>query len=146
MKRDTKIHSATDIAENPLDGSPVNVSRSMHMKTHLLHDILKLRSSQSEVLESTNDRPIESSIRSRITIHGRKLGLHINTRSGGLAVKHAGTLEELVSILSLMKEEAIRTAHHLDTEEVVQRTQVLDGELSAKTSRELTKESSRTCR
>ena len=62
MKHDAKIHSATDIAENPLDGSPVNVSGGMHMKTHLLHDILDLRSSQSEVLESTNDRPIESSI------------------------------------------------------------------------------------
>ena len=40
MKRDAKIHSATDIAENPLDRSPVNVSRSMHMKTHLLNNIL----------------------------------------------------------------------------------------------------------
>ena len=103
------------------------------MKTHLLHGILDIRSSQSEVLESTNDRPIESSIRSRRTIHGRKLGLRINTRSGGLAIKHADALQELVSVLPLMKEEAIWPAHHLDTEEVVQRTQVLDGELSAKT-------------
>ena len=47
-----------------------------------------------------------------------------------------------MSVLPLMKEEAIRMAHHLDTEEVVQRTQVLDGELSAKTSRELTEETS----
>ena len=51
-----------------------------------------------------------------------------------------------MSVLPLMKEEARRTAHHLDTEEVVQRTQVLDGELSAKTSRELTEKTSRTCR
>ena len=62
MKRDAKIHSATDIAENPLDGSPVNVSRSMHMKTHLLHGLLELQSSQSEVLESTDDRPVEGII------------------------------------------------------------------------------------
>ena len=55
VKRDAKIHSATDIAENPLNGSPMNVARSMHMKTHLLHGILDLRSSQSEVLESTNN-------------------------------------------------------------------------------------------
>ena len=115
------------------------------MKTHLLHDILDLWSSQSEVMQSTNDRPVESSIRSRRTIHGRKLGLRINRRSSGLAVKHAGALRELMSVLSLMKEEAIRTTHHLDAEEVVQRTQVLDGELSAKTSRELTEETSRTC-
>ena len=116
------------------------------MKSHLLHDILDLRSSQGEGLESTNDRPIESSIRSRRTIRCRKLGLRINRRSGGLAVKHAGVLQELVNVLLLMKEEAIRTAHHLDTEEVVQRTQVLNDELSAKTSHELTEEASRTCR
>ena len=108
-KHAAKIHSATDIAENPLDRSPVNVSRSMHMKTHLLHGILDLRSSQSEVLESTNDRLIESSIRSRRTIRGRKLGLRINRRSGGLAIKHVGALQELMSVLPLMKEEAIRT-------------------------------------
>ena len=51
-----------------------------------------------------------------------------------------------MSVLPLMKKEAIRTAHHLNTEEVVQRTQVLDGELSAKTSREMTEKASRTCR
>ena len=51
-----------------------------------------------------------------------------------------------MSVLPLMKKEAIRTAHHLDTEEVVQRAQVLYGELSAKTSHELTEETSRTCR
>ena len=51
-----------------------------------------------------------------------------------------------MSVLPLMKKEAIWTAHHLNTEEVVQRTQVLDGELSAKTSRELTEETSHTCR
>ena len=50
-----------------------------------------------------------------------------------------------MSVPPLMKEEAIRTGHHLDTEKVVQRTQVLDGELSAKTSHELTEETSRTC-
>ena len=51
-----------------------------------------------------------------------------------------------MSVLPLMKEEAIRTAHHLDTEEVVKMTQVLYGELSTKTSRELTEETSRTGR
>ena len=99
------------------------------MKTHLLDDILDLRSSQSEVLESTNDRPIESSIRSRRTIRCRKLGLRINRRSGGLAVKHAGALQELVSILLLMKEEAIRSPNNLNAKKVMQSTQVLDGKL-----------------
>lgn len=116
------------------------------MEKHLLDDILDLWSSQSELLESTNNRPVESSIRSRRTIRGIKLGLRINRRGGGLVVKHASVLQELMSVLPLMKKEAIRTVHHLNTEEVVQRTQVLDGELSAKTSRDLTEKTSRTCR
>ena len=74
------------------------------MKTHLLYGILNLRLSQSEILESTNDGPVECSIRSGRTIRGRELGLHINRRSGGLAVKHAGALQELMSVLPLMKE------------------------------------------
>ena len=52
MKRDSKIHSATNVAENPLDSGPVNVPRSMHMKKHLLDVILDLRSSQIELLRA----------------------------------------------------------------------------------------------
>ena len=95
------------------------------MKTHLLYGVLNLWSSQSEILESTNNGPVECSIRSRRTIHGRELGLRINRCSGGLAVKHASTIQELMSVLPLMKKEAIRTTNNLDAEEVVQRTQVL---------------------
>ena len=51
-----------------------------------------------------------------------------------------------MSVLPLMKEETIRTTHHLNTEEVVQRTQVLDGKLSTKTISKPTKKLSGACR
>ena len=145
VKCDAKVHSATDIAENPLDGSPVNVSRSMHMEANLLNCVLKLRSSESEVLESTNNGPVEASIRSGSTISSRELGLRVDRSGGRFAVKHSSTVEELMSVLPLMKKETIRTTHHLNTEEVVQRTQVLDGKLSTETISKLAKELRSAC-
>ena len=109
------------------------------MKAHLLNSVLKLRTSKSEVLKSTNNKPVEGSIRSRRTIRGRKLGLRINWRSGRLAVKHARSLQKLVGVLLLVQEEASSPAHYLDAEEVVQGPQVLEGELGAEASCDLLK-------
>ena len=50
-----------------------------------------------------------------------------------------------MSVLPLMKKETIRTVHHLNTVEVVQRAQVLDGELSTKTISKLAKELRSAC-
>lgn len=109
------------------------------MEAHLLNSILELRSGKCEVLKSTNNRPVEGSIRSRRPICGGELGLRIDRRGRGFAIKHPSAVKKLMSILPLVKKEVIRTSHHLDPEEVVQRTQVLDGELSAKMISELTK-------
>jgi hypothetical protein len=49
-----------------------------------------------------------------------------------IAIKHHGALEKLMSILALVKKEPIRSTDHLETEKVMERPQVLDGELSAK--------------
>ena len=48
-----------------------------------------------------------------------------------------------MSILPLMKKEAIRTSNNLDADEIVQRTQVLNGKLSAKTIGKLSKKNTR---
>jgi hypothetical protein len=59
MEHQTKVHSTTDLAENPFHRSPVRITRGMHMETHLLNGILQLRASMSEKLESVDDAPIE---------------------------------------------------------------------------------------
>jgi hypothetical protein len=53
-------------------------------------------------------------------------------RGCGLAIKHAGAVEELTGVLALVQEETIGATDNLDAEEVVQGTQVLEGGLSAK--------------
>jgi hypothetical protein len=50
-------------------------------------------------------------------------------------------LENILSILMLMKKEPIQSAHYLKAEEVVKWAEVLDGEFSAKTISELSKKS-----
>ena len=50
-----------------------------------------------------------------------------------------------MSVLPLMKKETIRTTHHLNTEEVVQRTQVLDGKLRTETISKPAKELRSAC-
>ena len=50
-----------------------------------------------------------------------------------------------MSVLPLIKEEAIYSTNNLDPEEIVQRTQVLNGKLSMKTISELLKKSSQAC-
>lgn len=108
------------------------------MKTDLLESVLDLWKFLCEVLQSANNRAIEQNIRNRRTGSGGELGLRVDTRGRGFAMKHPSMVKKLMSILPLMKEEAIRTTHDLNTEEVVQRTQVLDGELSTKTVSEPT--------
>ena len=54
-------------------------------------------------------------------------------------------VEKLMSVLPLMKKESIRTTHHLNTEEVVQRTQVLNSKLSTETISKPAKELKSAC-
>ena len=49
-------------------------------------------------------------------------------------------LQELVGVLLLMQKETVSPADHLDAEKVVQRPQVLEGELITKTSSQPLKE------
>jgi hypothetical protein len=55
VERETEIHGTTNIAEYPLDRSPMRIPRSVHVKAHLLNSILKLGASQGEVLQGTDD-------------------------------------------------------------------------------------------
>src|SRR4051812_6294784 len=63
-----------------------------------------------------------------------------------IAIKHPCTLEKLAGVLLLMKKEPVRTPDNLDAEEVVERAEVLQRELSTKTVGEPSKKISGGCR
>jgi hypothetical protein len=99
----------------------------------------------SKVLESADDGPIKQRIRGRRAISSGELGLRVNMRGHRMAIKHPSTVKELMSILPLMKKEPIRTPKHLNPEEVVKRSQVLERKLSTKTISKLSKKLSGAC-
>jgi hypothetical protein len=106
---------------------------SMHVKAHLLNNILHLRPSESEILQGANNEPIERSIRCWRTISGRELGLRVDRSGHRVAIKHPSAIQKLMSILPLMKKETIRTPNHLNTKEVVERSQIIESKLSPET-------------
>jgi hypothetical protein len=55
--------------------------------------------------------------------------LSVNRHGAGLAVTHASTLNDILSVLALVKEEVVRPLLYRDTEEVVERAEVLHREL-----------------
>jgi hypothetical protein len=57
------------------------------------------------------------------------LGLSVDRRGAGLAVAHAGTVKDVLHILVLMEEEAVRPLLYWYVEEVVERAEVLHREL-----------------
>jgi hypothetical protein len=57
-----------------------------------------------------------------------------------VTIKHPSAVKKLMSILPLMKEEPICTTDHLNPEEVVKGSQVLESKLSVKTISELSKQ------
>ena len=59
MEGEAEAHGATNIAEDPLDRSPMRIPRSMHVKAHLLDSILQLGAGQGEVLQGTDDGAIK---------------------------------------------------------------------------------------
>jgi hypothetical protein len=76
------------------------------MKTDLLNGIREVRPGEGEVLQRTSQTPEGSRIRHRVAHIGRQLGLSINRSSTGLAICHPSPLEDIKSILALVKEEA----------------------------------------
>lgn len=110
------------------------------MKAHLLNSVLQLGTSERQVLQGTNDGPVEGGIRGWRSVSSGELDLRIHVSSRGLAVKHAGAVKVLMSRLPLVEEEAIGTTYYPDAEEVVEWPQVLDGKLGAKALSESSKE------
>jgi hypothetical protein len=101
MKSQTILQSAMDIPKNPLDKSEMRCTRSMHMKTDLMHNIGNVRSGKGEILKCTSQTSILSSVRQELALGVRKLRLSINRSSCRVAVSHASTLKNIHGILAL---------------------------------------------
>lgn len=59
VEGEAEVHGATNVAEDPLDRCPMRIPRSVHVKAHLLDNILQLGAGQGEVLQGTDDGAIK---------------------------------------------------------------------------------------
>ena len=83
MYREAEIHSAADVAKNPLDGGPVGITRGVHVEAYLLDGILQLRACKRQMLHATDDGAVVRRIRGRRAIAGGELGLHVDRSARG---------------------------------------------------------------
>ena len=53
------VDCATKVSEYPLDKVPVDIARSMHMKTRLVYAVDDVRAREREILEGSGDAVVE---------------------------------------------------------------------------------------
>ena len=109
------------------------------MQANLLHGKMNVWSGEREVLKSTNNTTVESGISGRLSISGRELRLGLGRSSSRFAIFHASTIQEIKSILSLMKKKSGGITSHINAEEEVQCAQVLQPKLRTEATNDVTK-------
>jgi len=99
------------------------------VKTDLLNSIGEVRPGEGEVLQDTGKTPVGSRISHWITHISRQLRLSVDWSGAGLAISHPSPLQDIESILPLMKEKARRARLNSNTQEVVELTMILHSKL-----------------
>jgi hypothetical protein len=125
VKEQAVAHSASEVAEEALEGSEVRLLRIMHMKAQLLNCISDVRPSEGEVLESTRETLVHCGIRHLVPVGLRQLALRVNWSGAGVAIGHPSSLKDVKSVLPLVKKKSSRIRCNYDPKEVVEHTQIL---------------------
>jgi hypothetical protein len=87
MKEQAVAHSASEVAEEAIEGTEVvGFPRIMHMKAQLLNCISDVWSSEGEVLQSTSKTPVRGGIRHWVPLGLGHLALCVNWSRAGVAV------------------------------------------------------------
>jgi hypothetical protein len=104
--------------------------RVVHVEAHLLDRVEDVRPGEGEILESPGQAAVGCQAADRGDTHVEgDLGLSVNRCGAGLAVTHTSALNDVSSVLALVKEEAVASLLHWDVEKVVEGDEVLNGEL-----------------
>jgi hypothetical protein len=85
------------------------------MKADLLNGICEVRPGESEVLQGTGKTPVGSRISHGITQISRQLRLSVDRSGAWIAISHPSPLQNIKSILPLVKEKARRARLNSDT-------------------------------
>jgi hypothetical protein len=77
----------------------MGLTRVVHVEAHLLDRVGNVNLGEDEVLESPSQATVGSRVAVRSPHVGGDLGLSVDQRGAGLAVAHASTLKDVLSIL-----------------------------------------------
>ena len=105
---ETMIKCALDISENSKSGIIVNRMRSIHELINHTHNMRNIRTSNSEIDQTTNQLMIASSIGYRFTIQGCELCIVFQGSGNSLVVGDTCFGEKIRSIFSLGEIVSIR--------------------------------------
>ena len=111
--------SALHIPQDALEHCKMRLSRVVHEKAHLLNCVGEVRTSQREVLQGASEAAVLGGILHRSAIRSRELGTSVHRTRCRVTLGHAGTLEQIHSVLVLREEEAVSRACDRDPEEVM---------------------------
>jgi hypothetical protein len=73
------------------------------METDLLHSVGDVRPGEGEVLKGTNKTPVPGGVLDGVTLGLRELRLCVDWGRAGLTVSHLGPLQNVKSVLPLVK-------------------------------------------
>ena len=104
MKKQSVVDGAPEVVEEALERRKVGLPRVVHMEADLLHGVGDVQPREGEVLKGTGKTPVAGGVRDWVTRGLRELGLRVDWGGAGLAINHLGALQNVKSVLSLVKE------------------------------------------
>jgi hypothetical protein len=112
VKKQTVVEGALEVLKDALCGREMRLMKVVHVETHLLDRVDNVEPGECEVLE----RPSQATVGSQVADRGSHvrggLGLSVDRCGAGLAVAHASTLKDVLSILMLVEEEVVTPLHY----------------------------------
>jgi hypothetical protein len=107
-KKQAVVEGALEVPKDALRGCEMGLMGVVHVEAHLLDRVGNVGPGEGEVLESSSPAVIGSRVADGGLHIGGDIGLSVNRCGAGLAVTHASTLKDVLSILALVEEEVIR--------------------------------------
>jgi hypothetical protein len=107
-KKQAVVEGALEVPKDALRGCEMGLMGVVHVEAHLLDRVGNVGPGEGEVLESSSQAVIGSRVADGGLHIGGDIGLSVNRCGAGLAVTHASTLKDVLSILALVEEEVIR--------------------------------------
>jgi hypothetical protein len=133
-KKQIVVEDALEVTEDALHNHEMGLPRIVHVEARLLGCVGDVEPSEGEVPERPGQAAVGSQVAERAASIIGDLGLSVDRCGAELAVSHASALKDVPSVLALVEEKVVDMLHRWDAKKVVEKPEVLHGELLLKSS------------